>query len=558
MAKITRPRLARGTKLVKEHLEQSVGTVAVKVGTAAVAREHLAKSRGVVRLNLHVPVLDSDYFRMAVYGRTTFCIPFTLAALQDVWDSSGIFGPTSPPFVLDEFGVSFDTRREPAAIADRFHAAGAEGKLNYDGLGAYTFDVSLMEKSQRFFNTNASLFPEKDVLAMRLSAEQVSGRHFRANPFLLPDCGKQLYPYKTYLLVVNAPELYDAITRCALVSLTFTLKMLVPLVDRDDSSVNPQNIPSPWVGDKVARAVAQHAIVGDDTLQEQDVQDNMVEVDQRVLRRLEGGYTREGLPPATQELAQDSCYDIIAVPMWSNFGEARAIRAEDVTALDVPYVGAHPCAGKTCDERVIPLNFPFVIHHVVAGVSYASPRGDSNGLSGSLHPRSATFVSEVEVLAQAAQRGDDVTSTPIAYTKWTPNIGAFPKDNILIDRIKAQPRGLNSEDTTEPWDYELLAVPLRGAGGLGYFPQGRPVFVGRTNFGGASRSNIAAAPPPTMGRETVLLVRWAMQDTAGMADASAVPPGAANFAETYVGYSGHWVYLIGKKSLVGAERDVPA
>jgi len=564
MSKITRPRLARGTKLLVEHVTQSVGAVATAVGTAALSRDNLIKKRGVTRLSLQVPCLDSDFFKNAGNGlrNIVFAIPFTLAALQDVWDGTGLVGQNSPPFTLDEFCFSFDQRREPAAIADRWNGGGVEGDLNYDGVGAYDISISLVEKSQWYFNNAASLSPEGEVFSMRLTPETIAAGLERNNPFCLSDMGKQLNPYKTYMLVVSCPKLFNiaANMRTALVSMTFALKLLTPLTQRDDLTRTVQNLPAFGGGGKNVKAVSQHAIAGNDTIEEDDIQGNISTVDQRFLQGLEGGYTAEGLPPTQEELLDDSCYEIICVPMWSNFGTSRALHAGDCTDGAVPYVGVNPCDAKTVDERHIPINFPWVLHHVVAAVSYASPAGDA-AYTGGGHPASITFVSEVGVSLVGGQRADDLVAVDVAYALWTPAGGAAPKANLMIDKCNATPiciQGL--VPIGEAWDYELLSVPLKGAGGVGYYAQGDPIYIGRTNFGGSGRSNLNGVSPATAGQETLLQVRWAMQDVNGMAanDLAPFPATGASATDTYVGYSGHWVFLIGKKSLCGNPRDVSA
>lgn len=557
MAKVTRPRMARGTKLVLQHLTNSVGAAATLLGTAAVERTNLHSQWGVARLTYHVPVLDSNFFVDATNGRTLFCIPFTIIPFQDKFSNVGRFTDlTDAPFILDEFGLSFDQRREPASICDVFQNPGAPanvGKLNLQGVGGYDLRISIDEKEQTFFNANAPAAPQVNVLSARLPAEKVAGAIYRDNPFLIGDLGKQVSPYRTYLLTLDAHKLRDNTGptefRSALASLTFTLKLRVPLVARDGLGVanSVQNMPSPSMGAKNPHAVSQNAIAGGDHILESNVQQNIVNVDAVFQRKLEGGYTQEGVAPPTEELADDSCWECVIIPVWQNFARHHVVLAQNAPQL--PFVGAVPFKGRTEDRRRVPICFPWVLHHAVFCHNYMAPSGTGIAAAGT-KPVSTHFTVEVGVGLLEAQRADDVAYQQIAYAKYTPVAGgAFPP--TLIDTIVPHPQA-------QHLGWELVAVPLRGAGGNGYpAAQGKPIFIGRTNDIAAARSDVAGAAPFTQGCETIIEVRVSLQNSVdGLA--TFIDGGVEDATAVYMGYGGSFLMLIGKKSLCGSGRDVPA
>ena len=98
------------------------------------------------------------------------------------------------------------------------------------------------------------------------------------------------------------------------------------------------------------------------------------------------------------------------------------------------------------------------------------------------------------------------------------------------------------------WDWELHQVPLGGSGGAGYFAQGKPIFIGKGWSPTWARTNMATGPaaPTTGGSEQFIEVRMRMRDTAQTMQTG---PSAGTLT-MYSGYQGHWVYLIGKKTVV--------
>ncbi len=96
-------------------------------------------------------------------------------------------------------------------------------------------------------------------------------------------------------------------------------------------------------------------------------------------------------------------------------------------------------------------------------------------------------------------------------------------------------------------DLELHSVPLVGAGGNGYYAQGKPVFVGKGRDNMESRRNIGGGLSNCRGEENFLEVRMTIKDTVATLETEPVAPLTGHFI--YSGYQGHFVYLICKKSL---------
>lgn len=522
MARITRPRMARGTKLTAQHITQSVGAVASGLSGCEVERANIKTKRGTTRLTFHVPLLDGNFFELAADGRTLFAIPFPIVPFQQQFDSSAIAKDATPTaLMLESFSMSWDTRNEAATIRSATDAANY-GKLDWQSSTLQTIHLSFDEKQQTYFESGTyidrkNIYPEVNLFKATISAESNAGIDLRGNPFILTDINKQLLPYRTYVLTIDASALWNAgdAKYACLPSLTISFECKAELVARDmlDLGDSVQNIPTPWYGNKATSAVVTNPVTPTDPIEEAQVQGNINAVDQVFLKRLEGGYPQESIPVPAEQILDDSCYECIVVPLWSNVDAGYAVTADNVSKL--------PSSAAT--RRIIPIVYPFVLHHVIVAHSYMAP--------GFNPPNGAGVHNKIGV--GLAQRGDDFAWQQIAYSDSL--LGWLSTD---IDRIEVCPHYQHS-------GWQLRGVPLRGAGGTGYVAQGKPIFIGKTTST-PSRSPIAGTVSTTLGRETILEVRSSFESLGGLAEDMAL-----------VGYGGQFVYLIGKKSIVGDLQDVP-
>lgn len=546
MALFTRNRLSRGVRIATQAVFGLLSQIAVALSAATIERVNLSTPWAPFRINLHVPLLDADYFNknLTANQRVEFCVPFVLPPLQEFWQSTGIPGADCPQVVLDEVSFSFDQCGEPAAITGQSHAT-APGLLDFTNLEGYDIRISLLEKQQWFFDNTVSNVPDREVFSASIPPEAFAGRMYRFNPFVVADLSRVLHPFRTYVLVVKADSLQTgaaASTKFCMPAFQVSLRCRHPLVARDDDAV--QNIPSVHGGGKAVAAFTVTSPAGG-TGVEADGADGLftgLSVLERALAaRLRGGYGKDSDPPPTEQLADDAAYDVIAVPMWSYAANSSILdRPNSGQVAYQPGVPPHNVAA--CDARHIRLGYPWSLHHAFAIPSYANP---TNGV----HPASATFYNRVGVLLGCD--GDWMGYQQAAYCEWTPSTGAVPKAGITVDRIRPYHDSTLGADAGEPWDYEVLACPLvrdtDNPNGAGYYTQGQPFFCGRSSSRTEARRNVGAiggAPgvqSQTRGYETFLEVRWELHDSGGLE--------APATLDTYVGYGGHWVILIGKKHL---------
>lgn len=532
---IARPKVARGAKVLREHLTGSVGAVAASLSSAAVAGRDLQEPLGVFRVNLHVPWVGPTMFVGGADGRARFAIPFCLPPFQEFWHDDGVARPGDPRVILDEMTVSFDQRGEAAAIL-------TNGRMSFVEVNRLGLRISLLSKQQQFFDANSPVFPSTELASLDLPAEAFSGPFLRLNPAVVSGIDRLVDPSMSLMVVLDAPDI-TGLTPLILPSMCISLRFRCDLTARDSETLHHgiQNMPSPWLGDRVTKATGQTAIAGNAAITEANLHGNVEQVDQTFRRRIEGGTLRESLPPAWDEIADDACYDVIAVPMWSNTSSIGTVAVE---ADHFPYYTA-PGPGATCDRRIVSLHYPLTVHHVVAAACYQNMGLLGNGTL----PTLGTFHNHVGVAVWAGKEGDHFGYQQVAEADWTP----ATKSAYAIDYLKHRPDTLTTADTH---DLELLSVPLVGAGGSGYVAQGLPIMAGRTKFAGATRTQVGGGVSAADGAETHLEVRWELRDDAAGLASVALGGVVANTV-VYAGTGGHWVFIIGKKMACADFDDVP-
>ena len=566
MADITAKDLARGTKLTRDHIFDPLSAAATELTSTNIDVNNLTENWGTLRVNFHLPFLDARYFQNQANGTIRFSLPFTLPPLQEFFDALGLPGIDTPQMVLAEFQMSFDQRGEAAAIASREQVSPVNaGKVFPSALDRLDLGVALMEKPQWIYDNNTPVEPQVEIFSTNLPAEVWGGRDLRFNPVIVPDLNKQLSPYRTYILVLDATDIWSAGEKCVLPALNFSLKILHPLVARDAGTANVQNIPTVHAGSKQSPTVTINtptagSIISADATQ--GVQTNLKTIDHVLQAKLRGGYGKDSDVPVSEHIVADACYEVIMVPCWSGYGFRSTLTAG--FAADVPAVGlGAPFVSLQQDEVTIPLAWPMTIHHVTLARNYQGPSDGVGGAVASLHPTSATFEQFVAVGIGTGNRSDTHTYQDVAVASWT----NASKAAMTIDRLVGVTGSAATADTPTGgnyYDWELLHCPLvtgPQGGGVGYYAQGKPIFAGKASSKMWGRSGIGNGQPGdipyTNGGEQFLQVNWAFQDINGLSLLTDIPAGAAaNGGEIYVGYSGNWVQICGKKHIVGLEDEI--
>ena len=563
MPEISKDHLSRGALLTREHVFDPLSSTqtAIEGGGTLLDTSNL-KARGRFGLSVPCACLDSKLFPFSfgVSGRvlTHWCVPFPLIPTQDLWDGDGAVDETSPDVRLDAIALSWDTRAEAAAIADQYMnigGTGHEGKLDWDRLAAYDIQIAIVEKSMAFFGAEAPWTPEREVWSASLPSFFLQDIVERSNPLVVDNINVKLSWYKTYMVMLHAPLDQGAdgggSYKLAMPSVMCRVDMSAPLVARDSGASNVQNLPTYHTGGKQAGTLGiqvPNAASLITATGKRGVQTNYKLVDDLVADGLEGGYSQDGDVGVFEQIQEDACYFMEIIPMFQNMGDERIMKVGNEDQW--PYITGPAYADATFDRRQWPIRYPCVIHHVFAVLNYSGINSD--------HPGSASLQHRIGLNLWTGPQSDqhtyqEVANATISKTDRTILPGA------VIDRIKSKIGGVLSADANEPWDFEIVHIPLvtgpLGAG-TGPFSQGVPFYAGRASSKLTARTQVGSGQavtdlPFTDGAERWMEARWTIDDSFGVHAA-----GNGTAGEVYVGYGGNFLIVVGKRHLAGIGGEV--
>ena len=195
MAKVTRTRLARGTKLLTQHVHVPLASIASEINAATVDIDQMQQKFGTFRINLNFPGIGSTGPFMY---QNPFSVPFCLPPLQDEFNVSVVDGKnewettlSSPQVFLDEVSIGFDQGDAPVArIGEILTGTGvinpAINTADYSNVQAYALTVSLVEKAQEFFGNQDSLHrADRTMFSIPLDHTIFAGLEKRFNPITI-------------------------------------------------------------------------------------------------------------------------------------------------------------------------------------------------------------------------------------------------------------------------------------------------------------------------------------------------------------------------------------
>lgn len=492
MAKITRKRLARGTKLTADHIQTPLASAVSQINAGNIEQDQLESSNGTFRVNLHIPYLASDFpfsenpikgtasggDKMLEY--CTFSIPFTLPPTQDLFSASRgapfSINTNQPDIVLDEISFSFDQRAEPCAIKDQMkddldvEDYDDSGKMDFDSITAYDLKIGLLEKPQEYFSDQTPEF-QKRLFDAPLPFTQFSGDLVRINPVVITDINTSINPFKTYAFTIKAPALGQTGSKGitgskshALVSVQISMKFRSTLVVRDvyGSDNLLQNYPTKdsnltvRTRNQISQALTATApAAGDPILADTGTASSAVSllmgtVDEEFRHKLSGGIDENCETDPRQTLKHDSSYEVIAVPLMNNrrFGGITSRWAGEE-----PYTGAHQTVNDVkywtdpiWDRRIIPIHYPMVVHHVILAWNwnrfYVTDQAGGNNASFAMTvPTTNTFTVTVGVGIGEGLRSDAINLDTIAYHQMVnpadPHQPAATWSGKMIDKCSA-------------------------------------------------------------------------------------------------------------------------
>ena len=421
MSKITRAKLARGAKLLVDHIFNPLTSAQNELTARRITADQVQADYAPFRVNLSIPRLSAASNRTRGYSghdaKSPFHgIPFMLPPLQEhlsfTTDTRGakVFAPSpsAPEIVLDEVSFSFDQRLEPAAIVSNWDGgAGApdssdRGKLSYERASRLNIGLTIMEKKPTWFEGAAStnLLPGRVVWSGQINSNMLTDGTLRLNPWVSSGINEVIDPLSTYIFSIYAPDLStetegsgalaDFEDDTALVSIEISMRFLAKLMPRD-AGATIQNIPYRHLGNanqnlthaaaattgagvnsSTARPLITSSPSAGDEIVANDatgVQTSMAVIDEITRRKLQGGYKFDSDVPMLEELTDTAGYSVIAVPLFNNL-MLGGLSSDYFNSM--PYVAAAGAGASTyaIDRRYIPIEAPMTIHHVLFTYSW--------------------------------------------------------------------------------------------------------------------------------------------------------------------------------------------
>jgi hypothetical protein len=535
MSNIGFKRLSRGVKLLTGHIQAQIQKALDRFTRDGVSANNLDAKKGRVRISFSWSDLKPGVGPGTPNHKGHVQAMFSLPPPQNMFRDLVTPNPKDVNYVLDGVTLGFDQRAEAAAIT-------ATGGLDFGAAANLTLPVTILSKhpvSSGGQTTNC-------IAQIEFNSLNFSNTHLHTNPVIRSGLGILVDPYKTLILQVDLSKLQDSSAALSLSSMVVSLDFYADLMERDRAVDSAgvvtdwklQNVPTSHKGFRatdpktIIVPAAGSVITADSAAFGAGVQSSIEAIDSPFHDGLVGGYGDKSAPNGFSNILTDAGYEVIAVPMWGNGwdGIVSGVGSGDIGNL--PFVGPAPFSLPTCDRRVIPLQFPIVVHHVLAAAHYDG-----------LYPSTPGFEVEIGVGLGCGIRADLFQSRQLAHAKWT----TANETDYEIDSF---------DDVSKAKLYSIPLVHNVGQEGVGYparipslVETGTPVFCGQSLSSEVHRTDMAASvgaaaatPMPLMhGKEQFLEVRWSFNDPAGLAN---MLPG-----EGPVGFGGHWVYIIGKKHL---------
>lgn len=613
MAKLTRKKMARGTQFYADHLEFA-DDIANELERSGVEYEQLEQDEGVTLVHITVPFLDGRFYANtrerlgqkdagSVYlvESPAWVAPFLLPPLQNVWPNTPPETDlNNPPMILDEVMVSWDQRDESAAITGPNHDPDDDGvgdgpvnsgkpwfgKTSYTDVAVAIYGHDIASLREDLGGAAALYAPaafklQDEVFSIEIPSAAQHNDLARANPVVRSDINKPLYPFKSYVVAVYAPNLGDLwdedgqpakFANMALVNVQITLRIRIRMGRRSNYNDNHvQNIPTEHDGD----TTNFEPVVGLDLPEPGDVMraygaegftEELTKLDDFFERGLRGGYTKFSTFWGTeQSINEDAVPFCWAIPMHQNQQSGAVSKHSVGYCANMPASHDEPI----WDIRHIALPFPCTIHHVFAGLNWQSVELGGNiygNLVGAQMNDGAQVNHHIGVGIGTGMKGDHFTYDQVAEAFFYLNEATL-HDGFLIDRI-GHPYRVNPAPVAPPaapvvpvpeYIWEIVQLELVNDGvhtADRFINQGSPVFAGPAANGGVAdgwRRNLGGIQPNCGGAEQWLEVRWKICFGSQLATPSwddIVIPGPANVPNSMVvGYGGNFVYIVGEAYL---------
>tara|TARA_R100000664_G_C2751198_1_gene138476 strand:+ start:70 stop:1662 length:1593 start_codon:yes stop_codon:yes gene_type:complete len=522
-------RLTRGVKLLVDHIFDPITTALLSLTGNGISRGEYEKNQGTFRVNFNFPVANNFMSGPANTQTSLLTAPFILPPLQDEF---GQEITSINNYELIEVSVGQDTRCEAAAIKSAVLGPTEVGGLQLGN--AFAFSLSIKTKKREPLVSNDF---NQEVFSMEIPEIALLNPYSRLNPHVQSGISIPFNYENSYLISITPKTDYSPVN--LFVSLKFKSKLRQR--DLENTSQNQTSFAArSFVYQPPSLPVADSVIKADTSV---GINTNFKLIDSFIDRKFRGGFNRSGLTNYKEALYHDAGYEVISVPMFGSWPHvsggpryATPRVGNDLPFETLPWVNLASNLYTTMDRAVIPINYPLTVHHVIVAMNYTGGSGErverpTNAVAPSLKH-------EVGVGLMSGNRSDNIEHQQVAYVSWLPStIDTYRIDKIDFNQGGAPIYGSNG------YSWDLINCPLVLTNGVGYTPQGKPVFLASGTSANSTRTDLAGTPPPAKGGEQVLEIRWKISNGTDN-------PASWTSRQSILGYGGCWVYLICKKTVI--------
>ena len=537
MSKFSFQGLARAVKIPVNRVWGATQAIATAFKDVSLNVDNLQRPSVPFRLAFSMPVVNGEFFSTGT--QLELCFPFVLPPLLD----------QNVAITMKSFMLSYEQAAENCGIEGQSTDTTLVGVRCGGWEGKYDLGMRISEKiPSSEFGAPVDNCANSDVWSAFAPTGLAAGQ---LQPWLWSGLAIPFDQTKTYVLRITAPGIatdrFDRATWAALCSLQVELNFVADAVTRDVGS-NVQNIPIAHSGYPTGDTILLNTPAGGDLIKTGNSNikglDGMLRLfDKKLFDGVTGGYNSDGSLPTTEQVATSAGYEVFAVPLWCSATGVGRISAGNIA--DVAGFLTSDGIGECIDRRLIPLPWPMTIHRVMLAVNYGAPPVDASPVfTGAVLPSSSTLQYLAHVKILTGIQGDLNESQTVAFKNF------HPATEVAYDFIKQRAKGVLVR--LSDYDMALYNVPMADPA--------NPFYIGRASTRQMARTDVAnfsLAPGPalTQGCEQFLEVSLSMTDANGM---GTVDNGGAALVpeETYIGTGGAWIYIIGKKTIMGGSADL--
>ena len=529
MSEITRKKLAKGTKLQAQPVNDFFDATQTAIRNRTLNKENVPYE-STFELNYSI-----DCIRWAEAGDQAWTFPFILPETQDKFSTQQQEDTTSA--TLRSIVLSTDQGDEP--IVWRPEADQGDGTQIILGTsegdaGIFSIKLAIFKKTPTVVESNLNTW-EQELLSYDVPGLAFAVNNMSTNPFVIKDINKQFPPDSAYCLSFSitferggtlAPGGRVVLLKNTQISLKFSTPLRVrdTQAGDDDDPTGMANSPVLYgSGADSQDTISLGTINPGDTIQEDPLQTNIEQLDDKLQKKMSGGYSSTWSKPDFAEQLDIQAYEAFVVPLFNN---DRLYMAYGLDMTKMPYtqtsvapISVVPdgdpgtvALDQVFDRRIIPINNAFEVHHIFLcyqGRTTTGPQRDiANRQEGttSVLQNVGDMVCYVSIgsgwnsdwygvqnIVQVSESDwNDFNVVDQAVDPLTQN--DFRNIGFTTTRIQQLPLNFEAAGTNSE--------------GIGYFDNGIPVFVGRgVGYNSNDRTNHTNTPgigpiaPNTRGQE---------------------------------------------------------